>query len=110
MSLWQELISYSITASAGNAGKSPDSQEMLLPWQSSIRGYSFTGRRCWELSPKMPFALPEKYDLITAADTRKPGSVQVISSQDIAREQDVCHLFKGQMKSWRYCWLGRSWR
>lgn len=42
----------------------------------------------------MPFASPEKYDLITAADARKLGSVQVISSQDIARERDVCHLSK----------------
>lgn len=42
----------------------------------------------------MPFAPLEKYDLITAADARKPGSVQVISSQDIARERDVCHLSK----------------
>lgn len=42
----------------------------------------------------MPFALPEKYGLIAAADARKPGSVQVISSQDIGREQDICHLSK----------------
>lgn len=42
----------------------------------------------------MPFTPPEKYDLITAADARKPESAQVISSQDIARERDVCHLPK----------------
>lgn len=32
MSLGQELISYSITASAGNAGESPDPQAVPLPW------------------------------------------------------------------------------
>lgn len=96
MSLGQELISYGITASPGSAGESPDPQAVPLPWQSPIRGYSSAGRRCRELSPETAFAPTEKHDLITAADARKPGSVQVISSRDIAREQDVCHLSKDE--------------
>jgi len=57
-SLWQELISYSITASAGSAGESSDPQAVPLPWQSPIHGCSSAARRCWELSPKIPFTQP----------------------------------------------------
>lgn len=45
MSLGQELISYSITDSAGSAGESPGPQAVPLSWQSPIHGYSSAGRR-----------------------------------------------------------------
>lgn len=81
----QKLISLS-------TGESPDPQAVPLLWQKPVCGCSFAGRRCWELSPEVPFL--KKYYLITAADARKAGSVQVISWQGIASQGDICHLSK----------------
>lgn len=81
-SLGQKLISLS-------TGESPDPQLVPLPWQKPVCS---AGRRCWELSPEVPFL--KKYYLITAADARKAGSVQVISWLGIASQGDICHLSK----------------
>lgn len=45
-----------------------------------------------ELPAKTPCPWPEKHNLIT--DVGKSGRVQVMSRQDLGREQGVCHLSK----------------